>query len=177
MFIREINPSYTLPSKRVVSYRPLQKRYTKYLLELGEQLKNVCDMTITLNEREYIFNYLIYAVMDITSVKQWILDFVHFTEWSTANAFEQQLIMSTNKSLLSLTSVIAFVSNSPTTIIRLRNNLATSNPNIVSLRCAFHQFNPITQDEINILRDSIELILYHDTMKKVFKKTASWLIF
>ncbi|BBN10816.1 hypothetical protein Mp_5g06650 [Marchantia polymorpha subsp. ruderalis] len=100
--------------RRVVSYRLLQKRYSECLLELGEELKSAIDVTITMDGWEDVSNNSIYAVMAITSVKQWMVDIVHFTGRPTANALQQQLILSTNKSILPLTSVVAFVLDSST---------------------------------------------------------------
>lgn len=58
----------------------------RVLLELGEELKSAIDVTITMDGWEDVSNNSIYAVMAITSVKQWMVDIVHFTGRSTANA-------------------------------------------------------------------------------------------
>lgn len=166
LFIRGLNPSYVIPSRRVVSDRLLQKRYSECLLELGDQLKDVNDVTLTMDGWEDVSNNSIYAVIAITSTKQWILDIVHFTGRPTANALLQQLLLSTNKTLLRLTSIVAFVSDSPTTMIRLRSNLVNLHPNMVPLRCCLHQLNLITKD-----------VSAQCTMKQVFKKNCKLINF
>lgn len=89
MFIHRINPNYILPSRRLVLDRLLQKHYNECLLKLEEELKNASDVRITMDGWEDMSNNLIYAVMTITKVIQWILNIVHFIGRSTANALQQ----------------------------------------------------------------------------------------
>lgn len=78
IFIRSITSNYNLPSRRVV-LDDYYKNDREYLLKLKKHLKYVNDVTITMNKWEYVSNNSIYTVMNITNLKQWILDIVHFT--------------------------------------------------------------------------------------------------
>lgn len=74
VFIRGLNPSYIIPSRRVFIDQLLQKKYSECLLELGDQLKNISDVTLTMDGWKDVLNNLIYVMTTITSTKQWILD-------------------------------------------------------------------------------------------------------
>lgn len=78
MFIRDLNPSNIVFSRRVMTNQLLQKRYNKCLLELEDQLKYVSNVALIINRSEDVFNNSIYAMIDIINTKQWIFDIIHF---------------------------------------------------------------------------------------------------
>lgn len=79
IFMCVINPNYYYPFRRVISDRLLQKRYSECPLKLVEELKNASDVTITMYGWKDVSNNSIYALIAITSVKQCMLNIIHFT--------------------------------------------------------------------------------------------------
>ncbi len=146
-FINGLACNYKLPSRNYLSERVLNEVLSKCYITRISKFQKETDLTICLDGWEDNSNNSIYAFMALKAQSEEVLDIVDLSgQRPTAENLKRQLLKSLQENAIPLSSVIALVTDSPSTMVRLRTDFQTENPHIFPIRCCLHHFNLIAKD-------------------------------
>lgn len=173
-FFGRLCSNFPLPSADLLSSRILSEVYTTTLIEIDVKIRSMTDVTITMDGWEDNSGNSVYGFMIMKNDTEQILDIVDMSKRRpTAVVLKNEILQVLNRKLVDQSSVIAFVTDSPTTMVAVRRQIQEQVPNIIPIRCCLHHFNLVAKD-IAKLRFPKNIIKKNSRLVTFFNSSHYW---
>ena len=146
-FVNSLCSTYKVPSGEILRGRVLTNMFSKLLGKKLNYLPSFKDYTICFDGWTDVSGNSIYAFMVLKEECEDVLDIIDLSEFRhTALELKSQLLSNLLLNGARVENAIACVTDSPSNMVKLRNDLKALHPNIVSIRCCLHGFNLLAKD-------------------------------
>lgn len=146
-FVQALCSAYHVPSSEMLRGRILTEMFTRHLLKKLEYLPSFSDFTICFDGWTDVSGNSIYAFMVLKEEREDVLDILDLSAVRhTALELQDQLLSDLLLNGAVVGNALACVTDSPTTMVKLRRDLRTLHPNVISIRCVLHGFNSLAKD-------------------------------
>jgi len=118
-FIDDLPGNYQLPSRDVLSENVFTSAATQHFIERLDKIKDMKDVTICLDGWEDVSHNSVYGFMLLKNQSEMILDIIDFSGTRpTSDNLKAKLYEILGANLVAVSSVIAIVTDNPTTMVR-----------------------------------------------------------
>ncbi|BBN12301.1 hypothetical protein MPTK1_5g18930 [Marchantia polymorpha subsp. ruderalis] len=147
LFVENLSATYNPPSADMISNRILTASFAKHLEAKLKKHAKIRDLTICLDGWTDGFGYFIYGFMALWQEIEHVLEINDLSaQRHNADFRKQELVEVLKLNGINTSSVIACVTDNPSVMVKMRNDLKADFPNIIPIRCCLHAFNLLIKD-------------------------------
>ncbi|KAL5698156.1 hypothetical protein ACHQM5_029229 [Ranunculus cassubicifolius] len=173
-FVQGLSSSYSLPSSETLKGHLLAEMYSNHLQKKYAVLPSFVDFTIVFDGWIDNSGNSIYAFILQKEDSEHVLDIFDLSEVRYTMQELKEIMLSdliTNRAVVD--NVLAFVTNTPGPMVRLRNEIKAGRPNVISVNCCLHAFNTLAKDVLGFV-EAVKVVQLNQMLVNYFTSSQSW---
>ncbi|KAL5732222.1 hypothetical protein ACHQM5_004869 [Ranunculus cassubicifolius] len=173
-FVHALSSSYSLPSSETLKGNLLAEFYSNHLQKKFAILPSYMDFTIVFDGWIDNSGNSIYAFILQKEDSEHVLDIFDLSEVRyTMLELKQNLLNDLIQNRAVVDNVLAFVTNMPAPMVRLRNEIKVGHPNVISVNCCLHAFNMLAKDVLGFV-EAVKVVQLNQMLVNYFTSSQFW---